>query len=129
MTRGPKTKMGSVTDRLVTYLDAVDERLVGYLGEDGDLSPETVRRLQRFAVALSEGSMTPDLALVDWADFYALAAAFVVVHGSDELRELYDQATVFGAVVGRDVRFTDADRVFLVALSEELEGSAGARRP
>ncbi len=126
---GRLAKMGCVSDDPATYLDAVDERLVGFLADDGDLSSETVWRLQRFAVALSEGSMTPALALQDWADFYPLAAAFVVVHGSDELRGLYDQATVFSAVVGRDVQFTDADRVFLVALSEELEGYARAHRP
>lgn len=123
-TRG---KDEDVADDLVAYLDAADERLVGYLGDEMTLSSETVRRLRRFAVALSEGSMTPGLALEDWADFYPLAAAFVVVCGSDELRGLYDQATVFSVVVGRDVQFTDADRVFLVALSDELERYAGAR--
>ncbi len=111
----------AVAEDLVSYLDAVDESLAGYLDEQKNLSPEAVRRLRRFVVAMSEGSMTPGLALEDWADFYPLAAAFVVVCGSDELRELYDQATVFSAVVGRDVQFTDADRVFLVALSDELE--------
>jgi hypothetical protein len=119
--------MGSMADDLVTYLDAVDERLVGYLADKKTLSSGTVRRLQRFAVALSEGSMTPELALEDWADFYPLAAAFVVMCGSEELRGLYDHATVFSAVVRRDVQFTDADRVFLVALSDELERYAGAR--
>jgi len=113
----------------VTYLDAVGGQLVGYLDEDENLSSDAVRRLQRFAVAMSEGSMTPALALEDWPDFYPLAAAFVVVCGSDELRGLYDQATVFSAVVGRDVQFTDADRVFVVALSDELEQYAGARQP
>ncbi|HLW44761.1 MAG TPA: hypothetical protein VKR78_00995, partial [Acidimicrobiales bacterium] len=91
------------------------------------LSPETVLRLQRFAVAMSEGSMTPGLALEDWRDFYPLAAAFVVVCGSSELRELYDQATVFSAVVRGEVPFTDADRVFLVVLSDELERYADSR--
>ena len=114
-------KDGPVADDLVTDLDGVDQRLVGYLGDKKNLSSETVRRLHRFAVALSEGSMTPSLALEDWADFYPLAAAFVVMCGSDELRGLYDQATVFSALLGRDVEFTDADRVFLVALSDELE--------
>lgn len=113
----------------MTYLDAVDVSLLDYLDVQGGLSAEAVRRLQRFAVAMSEGSMTAELALADWADFYPLAAAFVVVCGSDELRGLYDQATVFSAVVGQDVRFTDADRVFLVALSDELERHGGARRP
>lgn len=106
---------------LVTHLDAVDGELAGYLDEAGNLSDETVRRIRRFAVAMSEGSMTPGLALDDWADFYPLAAAFVVVCGSDELSELYDQATVFSAVVRGDVQFTDADRVFLVMLADELE--------
>jgi hypothetical protein len=117
----------AVTDDLVTRLDAVDERLVDYLDEKQNLSPETVLRLQRFAVAMSEGSMTPGLALEDWPDFYPLAAAFVVVCGSSELRELYDQATVFSAVVRGEVPFTDADRVFLVLLSDELERYADTR--
>lgn len=117
----------AVTDDLVTRLDAVDERLVDYLDEKKNLSPETVLRLQRFAVAMSEGSMTPGLALEDWRDFYPLAAAFVVVCGSSELRELYDQATVFSAVVRGEVPFTDADRVFLVVLSDELERYADSR--
>ncbi len=112
---------GAVADDLVTYLDAVDDRLVGYLDSKEDLSAETVRRLQRFAVAMSEGSMTPGLAREDWADFYPLAAGFVVVCGSEELGDLYDQSTVFSAVVRGEVEFTDADRVFLVMLSEELE--------
>ncbi|MGH9920858.1 MAG: hypothetical protein ACRD6W_18560 [Nitrososphaerales archaeon] len=110
-----------MADDLVTYLDAVDERLVDYLDAHKNLSSATVRRLQRFAVAMSEGSMTAGLAREDWAAFYPLAAAFVVVCGSDELGELYDQATVFSAVVRGDVPFTDADRVFLVLLSDELE--------
>ncbi len=118
----------TVADDLVTHLDAADERLVGYLGDQKNLSPETVRRLQRFAVAMSEGSMTPGLAREDWADFYPLSAAFVVACGSDELRGLYDQATVFSALVGGEVQFTDADRVFLVALSDELERYASTHQ-
>lgn len=118
-----------MAENLVTHLGAVDERLVGYLDEEKNLSSEAVQRLRRFAVAMSEGSMTPELALEDWPDFYPLAAAFVVACGSDELRGLYDQATVFSAVVRRDVQFTDADRVFVVALSDELERYAGARQP
>jgi hypothetical protein len=51
----------------------------------------------------------------------------VVVCGSSELRELYDQATVFSAVVRGEVPFTDADRVFLVVLSDELERYADSR--
>jgi hypothetical protein len=115
-----------VADDLVTYLDAVDETLADYLDEKKNLSPDSVRRLQRFAVAMSEGSMTPGLALQDWTDFYPLAAAFVVVCGSDELRALYDQATVFSAVVRGDVPLTDADRVFVVLLADELERYADA---
>lgn len=119
--------MGVVADDLVSYLDAVDERLVDYLDDRENLSVEAVGRLQRFAVAMSEGSMTPGLAREDWADFYPLAAAFVVVCGSDELGDLYDQATVFSAVVRGEVEFTDADRVFLVMLAEELESYVASR--
>lgn len=115
-----------MAEDFVTYLDAVDGRLVDYL-DDKELSKEAVARLHRFAVAMSEGSMTPGLAREDWADFYPLAAAFVVVRGSDELEELYDQSTLFSAVVRGDVPFTDADRVFLVMLSEELERYAEGR--
>lgn len=122
----PVTMMLPVADDLVTYLDTVDESLVDYVDDGKNLSADTVRRLQRFAVAMSEGSMTPGLAREDWPDFYPLAAAFVVVCGSDELRGLYDQATVFSAVVRGEVPFSDADRVFLVLLSDELERYAGA---
>ncbi len=118
--------MWPVAHDLVTYLDAVDGELAGYLDEGGSLSAETVRRLHRFAVAMSEGSMTPGLARDDWADFYPLAAAFVVVCGSQGLRELYDEATVFSAVVRGEVEFTDADRVFVVMLADELERYADA---
>lgn len=106
---------------LASYLSAGDESLVGYLDHDENLSEETVGRLRRFAVAMSEGSMTPGLADADWPDFYPLVAAFVVVCGSDELRDLYDRSTVSSAMVRGDVPMTDVDRVFLVTLSEELE--------
>ena len=126
---GDHGKDVAVADDLVTYLDTVEEGLVDYVDDRKRLSSDTVRRLQRFAVAMSEGSMTPGLAREDWPDFYPLAAAFVVVCGSDELRELYDQATLFSAVVRGEVSFTDADRVFLVLLSDELEQYAGAHHP
>lgn len=112
-------------DDLVTYLDAVDGGLREYLDDQQELSAETLKRLHRFAVALSEGSMTPGLATEDWPDFYPLAAAFVVVRGSDELRTLYDQATLFSAVVRGEVGITDADRCFVVSLAEELDRYAG----
>jgi hypothetical protein len=114
-------KMVAVTNDLVSYLDAIDGELARYLDGQRNLAPETVARLHRFSVAMSEGSMTAGLAQEDWPDFYPLAAAFVVVCGSDELSELYDRATVFSAMVRGDVPFTDADRVFLVTLADELE--------
>lgn len=116
--------MDRVAD-LLSYLDAVDGSLLRYLDDSHDLSAETVQRLHRFAVALSEGSMTPGLALADWPDFFPLAAAFVVVCGSSELTDLYDQSTVFSAVVRGDVPMTDADRVFVVLLADELEAYTG----
>ena len=117
--------IGRVQDDLVTYLDAVDGGLRTYLDERQELSADTLKRLHRFAVALSEGSMTPGLAAEDWSDFYPLAAAFVVVRGSDELRTLYDQATLFSAVVRGDVGITDADRCFVVLLADELDKYGG----
>jgi hypothetical protein len=41
---------------LVIYLDAIDERLLGYLDEDDALRPEVVKRLLYYASALLEGS-------------------------------------------------------------------------
>lgn len=116
-----------MTNDLVTYLDAIDGGLVDYLDGDRNLSADTVARLRRFVVAMSEGSMTAGLAREDWPDFYPLAAAFVVVCGSDELSDLYDKSTIFSAMVRAEVPFTDADRVFLVTLADELERYAGAR--
>jgi hypothetical protein len=118
-----------VPDDLASHLDAVEEGLVEYLDANKHLSPDAVRRLQRFAIAMAEGSMTPGLAREDWPDFYPLAAAFVVVCGSDELRALYDEATLFSVVVRGEVPFTDADRVFLVLLADELEQYARTCQP
>lgn len=124
--RRPDRNDGGVPGDLATYLGADDESLVGYLDADRNLSEETVARLGRFAVAMSEGSMTPGLADADWPDFYPLVAAFVVVCGSDELRDLYDRSTVSSAMVRGDVPLTDVDRVFLVTLSDELEATGSA---
>lgn len=112
---------------LATYFGTDAKALVGYLDEDRNLSAETVARLRRYVVAMSEGSMTPGLAGADWPDFYPLAAAFAVVCGSEELRDLYDRSTVFSAMVRGEVPLTDVDRVFLVTLSEELDRYAPTR--
>ena len=48
-----------MSDDLVTYLDAIDERLLDYLDAEEELAA-TVRRLQRYATALLEGSEPED---------------------------------------------------------------------
>jgi hypothetical protein len=111
-----------MNDDLVTHLVAIDERLLDYLSEEKELPAEVVTRLQRYTNALVEGSTTAELVVDEWADYFDLASAFVVAYGTDELQDLYDQASFVGAVhEGRVVALTDADRVFLVTLAEELD--------
>lgn len=115
-----------MNDALATHLSAIDDRLLAYLDDQGELPVEVVARMHRFAVAMVEGSATPELVADDWPDFYDLAAAFVFAYGSAELKDVYDRASLVDTVAGgRFVPLGDADRVLLVLLTEELERYPG----
>jgi hypothetical protein len=72
-------------DFLVSYLDSIDERLLEYLDDEGELKPEVVQRLRFYTTALLDGSLTLDHVVEDWPDWFQLAPAFVAAYGTDEL--------------------------------------------
>lgn len=119
-----------MNDDLMTYLDSIDERLLGYLDEDEELPPNTVKRLHHYVVALADGSITPAHVMEDWPDFSRLAVTFVVAYGTEELEESSEHATVFGAAEEtEDVVVGDADRRFLMLRSGELDRYPELRGP
>jgi hypothetical protein len=67
-----------VFDFLPSYLDTIDERLLGYLVENDELRTETVQRLRFYTSALLDGSLSPAAVAEDWPDWFDLAPAFVV---------------------------------------------------
>lgn len=115
-----------MNDALTTQLSAIDDRLLAYLDERGELPVEVIARMHRFANAMVEGSATAELVAADWPEFFDLAAAFVFAYGSTELKNVYDRASLVDTVAdGRFVPLDDADRVLLVLLTEELERYPG----
>ena len=111
-----------MNDFLVSYLDAIDERLLEYLDEDDELKLDTVQRLRFYTSALLEGSVTPDHIAEDWADWFQLVPAFVAAYGTDELKEA-EAASVFLEAVEEheDVGLDDAVRSYLKALESWLD--------
>jgi hypothetical protein len=65
--------MDPVNDFLVSYLDAIDKRLLEHLDDEGELKLEVVRRLRFYTSALLDGSLTPDHVVEDWPDWFQLA--------------------------------------------------------
>ena len=113
---------GPVSDFLVTYLDAIDERLLDYLDEDDELKRDAVQRLRFYTSALLDGSIHPMHVMEDWFDWYALVPAFVATYGSDELRELETGAEFLGAIdEGEEVILTKADLAYLKELEAWID--------
>jgi hypothetical protein len=110
-----------VNDFLVSYLDAIDERLLEYLDDDDELKLDTVQRLRFYTSALLDGSLSPDHVVEDWPDWFQLAPAFVAAYGSEELQELEGAAEFLGAIEEDDVSLTEADRAYLKALEVWLD--------
>ncbi|MGD0255199.1 MAG: hypothetical protein ABSB99_06570 [Acidimicrobiales bacterium] len=109
-------------DFLVTYLDTIDERLLEYLDDEENLSVDTVKRLQRYALALFDDSISPAQLMEDWPDWYSLAPAFVAAYCPGELEALKHNADfLFLAEEGEDVALTGADRAYLEALGLQLD--------
>ena len=76
-----------MNDFLVSYLDAIDERLLEYLDENDELNLDTVQRLYFYTSALLASSITPDHPdhiAEDWPDWFQLAPAFVAACGKGQ---------------------------------------------
>jgi len=114
-------KMGSVSEFLVVYLDAIDERLLDYLDEEEELRLDTVKRLRFQTSALLEGSITPAAVAEDWADWFDLAPAFVAAYAPDEVGELEEAAPLMSDEVDEATVLTEADRAYLAALELRLD--------
>ena len=107
---------------LVSYLDAIDERLLEYLDDDDELKLDVVKRLRFYTSALLASSITPDHVVEDWPDWFQLVPAFVAAYGSEELQEA-EEATVFLQAVEEhdDVALTEGDLAYLKALEAWLD--------
>ena len=57
-----------MNDFLPSYLDTIDERLLGYLDENDELRADTVQRLRFYTSALLDGSLSPAAVAEDWPD-------------------------------------------------------------
>jgi hypothetical protein len=108
-------------DFLATYLDTIDERLLDYLDDEENLSVDSVKRLQRYASGLLDGSITPLYIMEEWPDWYSLVPAFVIAYGTGELEELEQDADfLVDAKEGDDMALSRGDRVCLQALEVQL---------
>ena len=110
-----------MSEFLLSYLDAIDERLLDYLDEEDELPPEVVKRLRYYASALLEGSITPAAVVEDWADWFELVGAFVATYAPDEVGELEEEAPLMKDEVGEDGVLTEADRAYLTAVELLLD--------
>ena len=111
-----------VNDYLVSFLKAIDSRLLGYLDSHDALAVKTVKRLRFFANAMLEGTTTPSKVAHDWADWFQLARAFVVVYGTLELADLEGDARLLHAgEIDGNKKLTEADRAYLSALQDALD--------
>jgi hypothetical protein len=111
-----------VNEFLVSYLDAIDERLLEYLDDDDELRLDAVQRLRFYTSALLAGTITPDHVVEDWLDWFQLVPAFVAAYGSGELQEREEGAVFLRAVEEHDdVALTEADLAYLKALEEWLD--------
>lgn len=106
-----------MSDNLAAYLDSIDSHLVGYLDPDHDISTDTLRHVQCYAVALIEGLVVPEHVHEDWPEFFPLVVAFVLAYGSPGLGRLARRSTIFEG--GGDDPLTDGDCVFLVMFLAE----------
>lgn len=79
--------MEPVNNFLISYLDAIDEQLLEYLDDEGELKLDVVKRLRFYTSTLLEGSVTPDRIAEDWPEWFQLAPAFVAAYGTEELNK------------------------------------------
>jgi hypothetical protein len=115
------------TSLLATYLDSLDQRMLGYVDDNGQLRVETAGHLHRYIVALVEDAASPHWVLENWRDFYDLVTGFVIAYGTPLLEGLYGGAPFLDWLGhGTDVTLTTADRVFLMMLGDHIDRYAQA---
>jgi hypothetical protein len=117
-----------MNDFLVTYLDTIDERLLQFLDEDDEFSLALVMRLRKVTTGLLDGEVTPTKVAGDWPDYFVLTGAFVAAYGSKELEVLGRAASFPRGVEDADVRLSEDDRKYLLALELELDSYPEMRR-
>lgn len=110
-----------MSEFLVVYLDAINERLLDYLDEDDELRPEVVKHLRYYASALLEGSITPAAVAEDWADWFDLVGAFVATYAPEQIGELEEAAPLMADEPGTDAVLSAADRAYLAAVEQLLD--------
>ena len=116
----PRTgENGTVSESLVAYLSAIDERLLYYLDQDDELMFDTVERLRFSTNALLTDSITPALLNREWPDWFILVPAFVLAYGTEELVQLQDDAAFLRAP--DDIGLTESDRAYLRVLGLRLD--------
>ena len=110
-----------MNDFLPSYLDTIDERLLGYLDENDELRADTVQRLRFYTSALLDGSLSPAAVVEDWPDWFDLAPAFVAAYAPGGAEELEEAAFPEGPEVGDAAPLTKAGWVYLRALEVPLD--------
>lgn len=118
---------GLVSQLLVVYLDAIDERLLEYLDGEEELRLDVVDRLRHYTAALLDGSLTPSAVTEDWEDWFDLVGAFVAVYVPDQLQPLHDISPLMEDPESAQ-SLSEPDRVFLREL-ERLLGMYPEIRP
>jgi len=115
--------MGGVNQLLVTRLDSVDHRLLGYLDEQRELCAHVVRRLRRYTARLLDGSMSPVALADEWPDWYRLVPVFVAAYVPEDMEVMGEEVQFLeaAALTGRDVHIAEEDRDYLTLLALQLD--------
>jgi hypothetical protein len=114
-----------MNDDLAAYLDSLGGLLRSYhsyLDEDRWLSAAAARHLRLYAVAVLEGSISPEDVAEDWEAFFDLTDGFVIAYGSARLEQLSRRSVLLGAgETGSPWPLDAVDRLFLATLVCELD--------
>jgi hypothetical protein len=104
---------------VVAYLTSIDEQLLFYLDDDNEMMFDTVERLRYSTSALLAGSTTPAALNREWPDWFILVPAFVLAYGTEELKNLQDDAGFLRAP--DDGGLAESDRAYLRVLALRLD--------
>ena len=107
---------------LAVILGSIDEHFLDYLDEDGEMLPDTVRRLRLYTTALLSGSISPAAVAEDWDDFYDLLPVFVVAYAPEWVGHLETMATFLAGVgIGNHAPLSEEDVAYLLAVEPVLD--------